>query len=51
MPTASLQRGKTPPNKYLVYDIKTSDGKALSLENVESPFIAVTPQVQSDLEW
>ena len=27
-PTASLQRGKTPPNKCPVYDTKQSDGVA-----------------------
>ena len=31
-PTASLQRGKTPPNEYLGYGLKQSDGEAPVLE-------------------
>ena len=28
MPTASLQRGKTPPTNILIYDTKQSDSEA-----------------------
>ena len=46
IPTASLQRGKTPPpNEYPGYDTKQSDGEVpVMLEllgNAEHPFIAI----------
>ena len=48
IPTASLQRGKTPPNECPGYDTKQSDGEvpvnAGALGNAEYPFIAIAPR-------
>ena len=51
-PTASLQRGKTPPNECPGYDMKQSDGQALG--NAEYPFIAIalsSTLTQSGSTW
>ena len=46
--TASVQRGKTPPNECPGYDSKQPDGEAsVILEvwgNAEYPFIAIVPR-------
>ena len=50
IPTASLQRGKTPPNKYPGYDTKQSDGEApVMLDILEMRSISSLPLLSGPL--